>query len=209
MKSKLFWGNRHDPLGGFAKEHWETMRPRWRQVHGVVIAEVTGPGQECGEVDGLWTRSPDLPIGVVTADCVPILLEHAQGTARAALHAGWRGIFARIPEAFFEALPHDLADPGDWRAMLGPSIRACCYEVSPELIDSFCREFSDLPRAQMEPSHRRLDLISVLQHQFRVLGVPELEVSGECTHCSASAGESRYQSYRRGDRHSRQLSIIL
>ena len=209
MRSRLFWGNRHDPLGGFPKELWETMRPRWKQVHGVGVVEVSVPGQECGEVDGLWTRSPDLPIGVVTADCVPILLEHAQGTARAALHAGWRGIFARIPEAFFEALPSELANPRDWSAVLGPSIRACCYEVSPELVDSFCRELSGLPRSRIEPTHRRLDLISVLQHQFGVLGVPELEVSGECTHCATSEGQGKYLSYRRGDRHSRQLSIIL
>jgi YfiH family protein len=209
MRSRLFWGNRHDPLGGFPKELWETMRPRWKQVHGVGVVEVSVPGQECGEVDGLWTRRPDLPIGIVTADCVPILLEHAQGMARAALHAGWRGVFARIPEVFFRALPPELADPGDWRVVLGPSIRACCYEVSSELTDSFCREFPDLPRGILEPEARRLDLVAVLRHQLGALGVPDPDCVPACTFCTASSGQALYQSYRRGDRHSRQLSIIL
>lgn len=209
MKSPIHWGNRKDPLGGFPKESWETTRPRWRQVHGVAIAEVTGPGQECGEVDGLWTRQPGVPLGVVTADCVPILMEHVAGLARAALHAGWRGVFARIPEALFKALPPELAHPGDWRVALGPSIRACCYEVGSDLIESFGREFADLSRHHFEPATRRLDLIAVLNHQFESLGCPRPEVHPACTFCSEVSGEGLFQSYRRGDRHSRQLSIIV
>jgi YfiH family protein len=209
MKSQIHWGNRKDPLGGFPKDLWETTRPRWRQVHGVAIAEVTGPGQECGEVDGLWTRQPGIPVGVVTADCVPILMEHASGSARAALHAGWRGVFARIPEALFRSLPPELAHPADWRVSLGPSIRACCYEVGTDLIESFDRAFPELPRTQLEPAHRRLDLIEVVKHQFEVMGSPSPEVHPACTFCSGESGEGLFQSYRRGDRHSRQLSIIV
>lgn len=209
MNRKLFWGTRQDALGGFPKESWEMARPRWKQVHGVAIAEVTGPSQDCGEVDGLWTRTPGIPIGVVTADCVPILLEHRSESARAALHAGWRGVFARIPGAFLGALSLELANPADWRVSCGPSIRACCYEVSMDLIESFGREFPDLSRHLLEPAHRRLDLIAVLKHQFESLGFPEPEVHPACTHCSKASGEPLFQSYRRGDRHSRQLSIIL
>jgi YfiH family protein len=160
-------------------------------------------------VDGLWTRLPGVPVGVVTADCVPILLEHVSGSARAALHAGWRGVFARIPEALFRSLPPGLANPADWRVALGPSIRACCYEVGADLIESFCREFPDLTQTRIEPATRRLDLIAVLNHQFESLGCPQPEVHPACTFCSEDSGEALFQSYRRGDRHSRQLSIIV
>ncbi len=209
MKSRVFWGNRQDPLGGFQKESWEAARPKWKQVHGVGIAEVTDLGQDCGEVDGLWTRTPGIPIGVVTADCVPILLEHVSGSVRGALHAGWRGVFAGIPRAFFGSLPSELANPSDWRAIFGPSIRACCYEVSDELIESFSREFQGLSRQLLEPAVRRLDLVAVLNHQFVSLGFAQPEVHPACTYCSMAAGEPVFQSYRRGDRQSRQLSIIL
>ena len=208
MNSSLYWGNRQDALGGFPRDLWESLRPRWRQIHGTAIAEVTGPGQECGEVDGLWTRDPGLPIGVVTADCVPVLLEHRTGAARAALHAGWRGVFARIPEALFRALPEDLVRPAEWRVVLGPSIRACCYQVSPELLESFAGAFPDLSRSLLEPAPGRLDLIAVLLHQAEVLGMPEVRVEGGCTFCSTGQDGALYHSYRRGDRNTRQISII-
>jgi YfiH family protein len=208
MRSKVYWGNRSDPLGGFPRELWEACRPRWKQVHGTSIAEVKGFGQECGEVDGVWTRTPGQVIGVVTADCVPILLEHQPGSARAALHAGWRGVFSKIPESFFHALPPDLAAPSDWRVILGPSIRSCCYEVGTDLIDEFRRKFPEIDPGRLEPAPRKLDLVEVLKYQLESLGVRAVEVNPDCTYCGSDPDGAVYCSYRRGDRNSRQLSLI-
>ena len=208
MKLRTYWGNRIDPIGGMDPGLWESKRPRWKQVHGVRVVEVLEPGQECGECDGLFTGVPMLPIGVVTADCVPILLERLDGEAVAALHAGWRGVYDRIPRALFEALPEKWADPSGWQVRFGPSIRSCCYEVSPELLQDFKARFPGVPASELEPAPRRLDLLAVLRHQFRTLGVTEMEESPDCTRCLTRDGTPLFHSYRRGDRNSRQISII-
>lgn len=209
---QIRFGNREHPLGGTDRDEWERLRPRWRQVHGTEVAKVVVPGQECGEVDALWTDTPGQPIGVVTADCIPILLWRTDGSAIAALHAGWRGTFARISEVFFSRLPSSLSRADAWNAVLGPSIRACCYEVSSELTDQFAEAFPSLPRSLLEPTHRKLDLIAVNKALLESLGVRSVEVHSDCTHCRQCNGEKPfsplYFSYRRGDRDSRQISII-
>jgi YfiH family protein len=184
-------------------------RPRWKQVHGVAVVEVTHSQQECGEVDALWTRQKNLPVAVVTADCVPILLYRKDAQAVGVIHAGWRGTVARIADHFFKALPTELANPRDWCAKLGPSIHGCCYEVSAELIEQFVLEFTKLSRKEIEPAPRKLDLVAINVGQLRDLGVSEMEIHPDCTFCAKNGENARYFSYRRGDRKSRMYSSIL
>ena len=72
-------------------EDWATIR----QVHGNAVLIATEPGF-IGAADGLITEVPGLPLAVATADCVPVIIEGAGSTA--IVHAGWRGIAARIVE---------------------------------------------------------------------------------------------------------------
>ena len=202
------FGTRLEPLSGWDPDVWSIIRPRWKQVHGVLVARVSSPGEECGEVDALWTTSPKVPIAVVTADCVPLLLERIDGSAVAAIHAGWRGTQSRIVESFFKTLPLEYSDPALWRARIGPCIRACCYEVGTDLIELFSAEFKEVPRKQFEPSPRRLDLAALNRFELQRLGVREVEDHSDCTYCAKSTGGFRYFSYRRGDRNSRQFSVI-
>lgn len=183
--------------------------PRWKQVHGVSIAEVISSDQDCGEVDGLWTRVPKLPIAVVTADCVPILLMNKTQGVVAALHAGWRGTKQKIVEAFFSALPSDLSKGEEWSAVIGPSIRSCCYEVSEELVGEFKAEFPEIKPQLIEPAHRKLDLVEVNLYQLLKAGLLEVAIHPDCTYCKKDEqGDFKYYSYRRGDRCSRQYSVI-
>lgn len=183
--------------------------PRWKQVHGVSIVEVTSSDQDCGEVDGLWTRVPKLPIAVVTADCVPILLMNETHGLVAALHAGWRGSYQKIVEVFFKSIPTEFTDGSEWKAVLGPSIRACCYEVSEDLVQQFKDEFPEINHQLLEPSHRKLDLIEVNVYQLLCAGVNEVVIHPDCTFCKKDdQGDFKYYSYRRGDRKSRQYSVI-
>ena len=185
--------------------------PQRKQVHGVDIVEVTHAGQECGEVDGLWTRTPGQPIAITTADCVPIVLINETRGAVAVLHAGWRGTFKKIVHAFFAAIPREFAVASEWKAVLGPSIRTCCYEVSPELIAQFKAEFSELDHVVVEPSYRKLDLNAVNIAQLTTVGIlPEnITVHPDCTFCNKDESSAfKYFSYRRGDRMSRQLTVV-
>ncbi len=212
------FGTRLNPIGQRDRTEWERRRPRWKQVHGVAVARVLQEGQECGEVDALWTDRLDQPVGVVTADCVPILLWRKDLRAVGAIHAGWRGTFESAPERFFSALPGEYADPASWVAILGPSIRSCCYEVGRDLLDRFAGKFPAVPRELLEPSPGKLDLITVNKNMLEGLGVSEVRIHADCTFCTPGSGDTSrsgekwfdplYCSYRRGDRDSRQISII-
>jgi len=103
---------------------------RLGQVHGNRVVDVTEPGS-IASCDGARTRASDLLITVRTADCVPVLLADAGGIAL--LHAGWRGLAAGILEAGLTG----FSRPESVHAVLGPAIRACCYEVGPEVAAQF------------------------------------------------------------------------
>jgi YfiH family protein len=202
------FGTQLEPIPGVDPEHWMKVRPRWKQVHGISVARVSNSSEECGEVDALWTTCADLPIAVVTADCVPLLLYREDGAAVAAIHAGWRGTHARIVRSFFNSLPLEYSDPTQWSARIGPCIRECCYEVGSDLIQSFVDEFTEISRNQIEPSQRHLNLVAVNRTELEQLGVRVVEEHPDCTFCTKSIEGFRYFSYRRGDRNSRQFSVI-
>jgi len=208
------FGNALEPIGLISEAVWKECRPRWRQVHGVAVAEVSEARQDLGEVDAIWTRVPDLPIAVVTADCVPVLLEHREGTAVAALHAGWRGTEAKIIDVFFQNLACDpailleLSHPKNWVARIGPSIRSCCYSVGEDLLERFESTFREIPRSVLEPLPGKLDLVAVLKSRLIGLGVEIASIHPDCTFCTRIDAVPKYFSYRRGDRDSRQYSMI-
>lgn len=101
------------------------------------------PGHPLPVGDALLTNQPGILLSVRTADCLPVLLLDPRHRAVAAIHAGWRSALGRIIEktvgvmrAVFGSDPHHLL------AALGPSIRACCYEVGEEIVAAFCGRFA-------------------------------------------------------------------
>lgn len=201
------FGTRLHPIAGSFSSSWnEATRPIWKQVHGAASIEVSRSHQSCGEVDALWTRHKDLPIAVVTADCVPVLLARKDGEAAAAIHAGWRGTRARIVEKLIEELKGLGQSPSDWVAAIGPCAGRCCYEVSEELYLDFRNEFG----SGATPSFRRLDLVQVNQQQLHAAGITSVDTSASlCTICSRGENQAlRFNSYRRDGSGGRQLSMI-
>lgn len=195
--------------------YWE-LKPKWKQVHGVAIAEVKEACQEVFEVDGLWTRQVHLPIGVVTADCVPILLSHFSGRAVAAVHAGWRGTRGHILRHLWEKLIQEGERPAEWIAAVGPAIGACCYEVSEELASEFKNEFSTANPSIVSPHHRRLDLSAINAWELREIGVAKIDILKYCTRCSnKNSSESKlsfqhmFNSFRREPGVGRQFSAVM
>jgi hypothetical protein len=100
-----------------------------------------GSGRPAG--DALITDRPGLLLGVLVADCLPILLVDAKQRVVAAVHCGWRGTARRLAEKavgrmrlLYGSRPEDL-----WAA-IGPGIGACCYTVGPEVVEEFTSQFS-------------------------------------------------------------------
>jgi YfiH family protein len=93
--------------------------------------------------DALLTDQPGILLSVQTADCLPILLVDPSHRAVAAVHAGWRGLLQRIAEKTVGEMQRAFhLRPEELRAAIGPSIRACCYEVGQEVVEMFRGRFT-------------------------------------------------------------------
>ncbi|MGE0615664.1 MAG: peptidoglycan editing factor PgeF [Bacteriovoracia bacterium] len=208
------FGSALAPIADPFLKDWPETSPRWKQVHGDRCVEVRARQQVCGETDALCTAQTGLPVGVVTADCVPILLAHADGGHVAAIHAGWRGTIARIVRHTWDSFPKDWPRR-DWVAAIGPAIGPCCYEVSEELAARFASDFSNLHPAEILPRRRHLDLQAVNRQELTALGIQKIDVLRLCTRCqeTTAAGENPvkkplFHSFRRDGAGTRQWSII-
>jgi len=104
------------------------------QVHGAAVAVVEAPWPRgaAPQVDGLVTRKPGLALGVLTADCAPVLLADPAAGIVAAAHAGWRGAKAGIIEKVVATMCKLGAAAPNIRAAIGPCIAQRSYEVGPE-----------------------------------------------------------------------------
>ena len=148
-----------------------------RQVHGATVLPAR-PGSR-GEVEGdaLWTEEPGLPIGALTADCVPVALvrEGGERPAVAVVHAGWRGLLAGVVPAAVATLGGRVA------AAVGPAIGPCCFEIGEEVARPLRAAFgADAVRGE------RGDLPLATERALRAAGVASVERFDLCTVCEAT-----------------------
>ncbi|MGE3191312.1 MAG: peptidoglycan editing factor PgeF [Vicinamibacterales bacterium] len=183
---------------------------RVTQVHGCAVRVLArgqvpdGASADRPDADALVSDAPGLALAVMTADCVPVLLADPITGAAGAVHAGWRGVAGRVLWAAIKAMQdHFGAEPADLVAAVGPSIRACCYEVGEELMAEFQkagesarntdRWFSRVEGAP--PGKFRLDLPGAVRDQLIWAGLRPGHIggSGLCTRCHPEV----FDSYRR------------
>lgn len=108
-----------------------------KQTHSLNVGIVEYPWETFEDTDALVTFREDCPIGVCTADCVPILLYAPDIKGAAAVHAGWRGSLGGIVDNTLDILEKRGADLGKLTVAFGPSISAAKYEVDQNLADKF------------------------------------------------------------------------
>lgn len=161
-----------------------------RQVHGCGVLEAGADDSGViGEADVLVSRRRGKVTGILTADCVPVVL--AGDGVVAVAHAGWRGLVGGAIEAAI-ARVGPVA-----KAWVGPSIHACCYEVGPDVTGAF--ERAGLPVADgnhVDPGRAAV----VALHRA---GVSDVEATTDCTSC-----DTRYFSYRRDGITGRQGAFV-
>lgn len=184
---------------------------RVSQVHGDKVLEARGEADEVlrptlGEADALWTEGEGSWVAVGTADCVPVLIVDPRGRRVAAVHSGWKGTDLEISARTVETLIARGSRPEDLLAAVGPCIRACCYEVSPEVGDRFRARFGEeVVRAGTKP---HLDLPRAVRMSLLRAGLkPEhVDVLQDCTACDPE----RFFSHRRdAGRTGRHLNYVL
>ena len=179
-----------------AREPAPLVRPK--QVHGTVVARVVGGASAPHEADAIVSTLPDVAVGVVTADCMPLLVASADGRVVAAIHAGWRGLAAGVIGAGIASL-RATAPGARFVAAIGPCIRACCYEIDGPVVDALATRFGEALDAALAPSrpgHHRLDLVALARLDLARAGLAADAIGAlddACTHCDPA----RFHSYRR------------
>jgi YfiH family protein len=181
------------------------------QMHGDNIVEVKDANiKEAGEADAMVTAKVNAFLGVLTADCVPILLVAPKQRVAAAVHAGWRGTVAGIAAKTIEYLARTYhIAPESLEAALGPSIGVCCYEVGADVVEPLVSRWGkpadDCIRRSGAKPH--VDLRRLNQTILAHAGIPRDKIfeTGPCTKCAADD----YFSYRREAKETgRQMSVI-
>lgn len=109
-----------------------------RQIHSAkaVVADRAFAPNERPECDALVTKRPGLLLGVLAADCAPIVLCDPHNGVIAAIHAGWRGAAGGVIESAVDAMGQLGADPGKMAAGIGPCLSQASFEVGPDLFDA-------------------------------------------------------------------------
>jgi len=170
------------------------------QVHSTRVVTVEKDAAEIAgrriEADALVTKAPGVALGVLTADCAPVLLADAKAGIVAAAHAGWRGAFDGVIDATVARMVQLGALPGRITAAIGPCIAQVSYEVGPEFVARFV---AALPRNQRyfstaaRPGHSRFDLTAFVADRLAVVGVGRVERLA----IDSYVDEARCFSYRR------------
>lgn len=137
-------------VDGGARSSRRAALQRWplvtvRQIHSDLIHRISEIPSDSAPLagDGMVSNVPGVLLGILTADCLPVILVDPKRRAVGVFHAGWRGTVKRIVEKGVGEMHRWFGtDPGDLKAAIGPGIRGCCYEVGPEVRAAFEAQFS-------------------------------------------------------------------
>jgi YfiH family protein len=165
------------------------------------------------EADAIVTSTPGVAVGILTADCAPVLFCDPEARVIAAAHAGWRGALSGIVDATIAAMQGLGANRGNIVAVIGPAISQKAYEVGADYVERFLAEapendaFFITDESSGEP---HFDLPGFVWDRLSRAGVGTIADLGFCTYCD----ETRLFSYRRSQHHGerdygRQISAIV
>ena len=172
------------------------------QIHSanIIVVDENSP-KLVDNCDSIITRSKNLPLMVMVADCIPILMFDDKQGIIAAIHAGRNSTFLEISKKTAEIFIEKFSsNPEDINVVFGASIQKCCYEVSEDLSkiveNSFGKEFVE---------NNYIDLQGINKKQLNDLGIKNIEISNICTKC----GDKSYFSYRKDKKTGRFAGIII
>jgi len=187
------------------------------QVHGTDILVVEKkdrgrgrmePSDALPRTDALVTNEPDILLNIFVADCVPIILYDGKTRSGGLCHGGWRGTIGEIgPKAVRLMGERFGAEPGNIRALIGPSIGGCCYDVGPEVEEAFRAYPFVLSPLSCRDGKVFLDLKAANREMLLAEGLREdhIALSPLCTSC----GDFPLFSYRKDGKETGRFSAFL
>ena len=162
------------------------------------------------EADAMVTRQPLLALGILTADCTPILLADQQARVVGAAHAGWRGAVDGIVGNTVAAMVALGADPARIAAAIGPTISGENYEVGPHFMEDFTKLRPDGWRhfSTRNSGRAHFDLPGFVAAELQRAGVTSVERVGDCTYGNPDRYFSHRYATHQGGKTGRQIAII-
>lgn len=223
-------GNREYPLGMQEGEADYKKHRQWflrsmriecediflvRQVHGNKVFLLSDPSMTTRKVrtveaDAIVTHLTGKPLGILTADCLPIIVYDPQLHIVGVAHAGRLGTAQRVLSKTISRMREEYASrPEHILIGMGPGIGGCCYEVDEACLDQFMKGYREWETfAQKKPGNKfHLDLFKANEEDARSVGIlPEhIFRSGQCTSCN----NDRWFSFRREGNRDRILSLAM
>lgn len=191
--------NREAMVSAFGEAWAFVLADQTHSDHIHIVREPTTRGwhsqkDAIADCDALITDQKGVMLGILTADCVPVLLYDPTHEVVAAIHAGWRGTEAQIVQKCVAKMVEVFGTkPEDIVAGIAPAIGACCYEVGQEVAAYFAKTPEVL--TLQEDGRYRLDLPQANRGQLLDMGLKEshIEMSNLCTACHTEA----FFSYRK------------
>ena len=183
------------------------------QVHSASVVRVLTafPDGDRPQGDAMVTERPNILLGILTADCAPVLLADREAGVVGAAHAGWKGALAGVTDATIAQMEKLGARADRIAAAIGPCIARASYEVDMGFVERFCGTDPENERffAENRPGHARFDLEAYVVHRLAAAGVRRIEALGQDTYRQ----EDRFFSFRRATHrgeadYGRQLSVI-
>lgn len=181
------------------------------QIHSAEVVTVTGPLDPRPQVDAMVTDRPNLLLGILTADCVPVLFHDSRANIIGAAHAGWKGALAGVTDNVLTAMEALGADRDHIACAIGPCIAQPSYEVDAGFRTRFLEADKENDRffGPGKPGHFQFDIESYVAGRLQASGINKIDKLGLDTYVD----EDRYFSYRRSCHrgeagYGRQISLI-
>ncbi len=177
-----------------------------------IVVEKPWSSENAPIADGLATKTPGLALGILTADCAPVLFADDKAGVIGAAHGGWQGALSGILEATLERMVELGADIANVKSAVGPCITQDSYEVGPEFFERFCVASAgnaDHFKPSSKDGHHMFDLAGYISARLGQVGIAEIAQTGYDT-CQ---DEHLFYSYRRsvlqGEKdYGREISVI-
>ncbi|MGE0653947.1 MAG: peptidoglycan editing factor PgeF [Alphaproteobacteria bacterium] len=185
------------------------------QCHSPTCVTVDGPWPDgqAPEADAMVTRTADLALGILAADCAPVLLADAQAKVIGAAHAGWKGAFSGVIEATVGAMEELGASRARIVAAIGPCIAQASYEVGAEFETRFRERDPALSRFFVpgrREGHRQFDLAGFVASRLADSGIKQVDLAPADTYSNADDYFSFRRATHRGEAdYGRNLSAIM
>lgn len=182
-----------------------------KQVHSTDVVTLTERPQGVMEADAMVTNRSDLLLGILTADCAPVLFADPEAGIVAGAHAGWKGAAGGIVHATVRAMVDLGAESRNIRAAIGPTISGQNYEVGPETaaqilgLDKAAAAHINIPHGK---SREHFDIPGLLMEQLFGAGVGLVSDLGMCTYANPGVFFSHRYATHHGMTTGRQIAII-